>query len=252
MEERPTMRVNEIFLSIQGEGKYVGQPCIFIRLAGCNLRCSYCDTVYSQEDDQGKEMKINEVIDEVYELLPEFIDRAAFHIEFTGGEPMLQWDAIKALMDEYGKPFDFTIETNGSIELPEPANEGYRFGNYEFVMDMKCPSSGMSDKMIRENVHRLLGKDQLKFVIGSQEDFDWALEVIDEIDTRKPLNMYSIGRSNYPRILFSPVFGQIEPEKLVEMMLEQFKSFKGLKKGLRARLSLQIHKLIWEPNKRGV
>ncbi len=209
------MKVNEIFLSIQGEGIYTGFPTIFIRFSGCNLRCSYCDTVYAY--DEGTEMEPFQVYDEIKKYCYK-------RVCLTGGEPLLQTELKRLLDILHG--YMITIETNGSI----PVNSIERAYNQYFVLDMKCPSSGFSDKMFFDNFDFLGEKDEVKFVIASGEDYEWAKDIIDKY--------YKAGI-----ITFSPVFGKIQYSDIVEWIL---------KDRLNVRFQLQLHKLIWDPGKRGV
>lgn len=206
-------RVTEIFKSIEGEGKRVGTPCVFIRLAGCNLRCSYCDTTYSQHDSDGREMTLRNIIGEVKNL-------NTTNVTITGGEPMLQ-DATSI-----AKALDWcecNIETNGSIPLPEkPENTFY-------TMDWKCGCSGMTDAMHTQNLQWLDENDVIKFVVGNDADLEQAKAVINT------------GVKAIPYI--SPIYGMIEPKEIVEYVLDN---------ELDARVQVQLHKVIWNPDERGV
>lgn len=205
--------VAEIFKSIEGEGKRAGSPCTFIRLAGCNLRCSYCDTVYAQAPGCGIQMPLENIVSAVRSL------RAA-NVTITGGEPLLQ-DALA--IAEALPECECNIETNGSIALPsKPSNAFY-------TMDWKCPSSGENDAMLQGNLGRLDSDDVIKFVVGDQAD-------IDEME-----RVLAIGSS--ARAFASPVFGKIEPREIVERILAD---------GVMASIQLQLHKLIWDPETRGV
>lgn len=209
------MKVNEIFLSIQGEGISTGYPTIFIRFTGCNLRCSYCDTKYSYHD--GIEMSP----EDIYNKIKEYKYK---RICITGGEPLLQEDIEKLLLllNEY----EVNIETNGSIDISE-----YKLSDkHRFTMDMKVPSSMESEKMKISNLNYLRDFDEIKFVIGSRKDYEWAKKVI---------------RKHYKRgiITFSPIFTQIAPDQIIDWILED---------KLDVRFQLQIHKVIWNPEKKGV
>lgn len=209
------MLVNEIFLSIQGESMSVGFPTIFVRFTGCNLRCSYCDTTYAYEE--GKEMSPNEVFEEVKNLHYK-------RVCITGGEPLLQKELniLLGLLKDYR----VTIETNGAVSIKDlQLLEGH-----SFVMDMKVPSSGCSDQMILSNFGYLRDRDEIKFVIGDREDYNWAKEII---------------RHNYSKgiITFSPVYGKINYEDMVSWILAD---------RLEVRFQIQLHKLIWGIHKTGV
>ena len=213
-----TVVVNEIFYSIQGESLFSGRPCVFIRLTGCNLRCSYCDTVYAYSD--GVEMEI-----------PDILDRIARYncplIELTGGEPLLQPEtqtlAVRLLEEEY----EVIVETNGSVDIRIIDDRCAK------IVDIKCPTSGENNKNDLENLNRLTQNDQLKFVIGNYEDFLFAKILIET-------KCADINRGN---ILFSPVFGKLVPSTLAEWILDIH---------LDVRLHLQLHRYIWPDKERGV
>jgi len=210
--------VNEIFYSIQGESIYSGRPCIFVRLTGCNLRCSYCDTRYAYEE--GVKMENSEIINRV----------AGYKcplVEITGGEPLLQGETPTLIYRLLENGYEVMMETNGSLDISRIDGRCIK------IVDIKCPTSGESDKNDMENLKRLGSKDQVKFVIGNRIDYEYAKETID---------------SNCPdfpekQILFSPFSGEITPAKLAEWILED---------NLNVRLHLQIHKIIWPDRQRGV
>ena len=216
------MKVVEIFTSIEGEGKRAGQPVVFIRLYGCNLNCSYCDTPYSHltESDKAKEMTVDQIVQEV-------ILTGLTGVTITGGEPMIHEDIIELIneLTHIGK--DVNVETNGTVPFPEEPDDLFRMF---FTMDWKCPSSGMNDMMSMENVNTLRGRDVLKFVVGTDEDLLEMERVISEMKSS-------------PMVYVSPVFGKIEPKEIVEFVLER---------GLDVRVQLQLHKFIWPPEQRGV
>lgn len=215
------MRVVEIFSSIEGEGKRAGYPCVFVRFAGCNLRCSYCDTAYAQKPEMGEEMSIEDIVDKV--------DSFGYsRVTLTGGEPLLQEDIYNLIDKLVDLRKEVNVETNGSLGIVHYF-EGAASPFY--TVDYKCLSSGMSKNMNPE-VFRSLGRyDVLKFVVGSEEDMQDALRV---------LNVYK------PKceVFFSPVFGKIEPKEIVEFIKSHYMD--GV------RIQLQLHKFIWDPNKRGV
>lgn len=223
------MKVNEIFESIQGESSWAGLPMIFVRLFGCNLRCSYCDTMYSVEGNDWKDMSPVEVGDKILEYENGIV-------EFTGGEPLLWSDKIIEVMKylrekEPDRAWHFLIETNGALNISKfikLADEN-RFQNYYFILDIKTPSSGMFDKMIMENLNQLRGEDEVKFVCGTMEDFDIAKKIITDL--------------NLANAIISPVFGKVSSKELVGRIL---------KEKVRCRFQLQMHKFIWDPDKRGV
>ena len=209
------MKINEIFLSIQGEGLITGYPTIFIRFTGCNLRCNYCDTTYSYYE--GKDMKLEDLIEEInsYEF-----KRACI----TGGEPLLN-EEIQTLLDAL-KGYRVVIETNGSI----PLNRVKLYPCQTFVMDIKTPSSGQQDKMCFSNISRLRREDEIKFVIGDREDYEWSKQIMKK---------YEINNI----VTFSPVFGKIDAEIIAGWILED---------RLDVRLGLQLHKIIFDGERRGV
>ena len=208
------MRICEIFRSIQGEGLQMGLPTVFVRAVGCNLRCRWCDTGYSFEG--GSDMTVDEIVDRVGDCP---------RVCLTGGEPMLQDDALELIgrLVDMGRQVD--LETNGSVDLSGVPNDPLVL----ISMDWKCPSSGMTDRMLDSNLDLLSMKDQLKFVIDTEEDLDYA---VDFVKTRKPGT----------NIIFGPVGGTGRLEWLTDRVLSE---------GVDARVLPQLHKIIWG-NKTGV
>lgn len=214
-----TVVVNEIFYSIQGESSYAGYPCIFIRLTGCNLRCSYCDTSYAYK--QGRFMEIPEIV--------EWVRRLRCHlVEVTGGEPLVQAETPLLIAGLLDAGHTVLMETNGSLDISRIDPRCIR------IMDIKCPSSGEAERTDFENLDRLTPSDELKFVIGSREDYDFARQVLQRMDP-KSIRM--------GHVHFAPVFEEISPEVLASWILGDH---------LQVRLSLQSQKLIWRPDERGV
>ena len=212
------MKINEMFLSIQGEGIQSGLPTFFIRTTGCNLRCSYCDTKYAYS--QGREMNIDKILNQ--------IQNQPFKIVcLTGGEPLLQKDA-KVLIRELVKNGYFVdIETNGSIDLRNfPKSKQILYS-----MDIKCPSSGFANKMLLDNLRYLTKNDQVKFIVVDIKDYNFAKKIIIE---KKLINETNV--------IITPV-GGVNCQWIVT---------KILKDGLNVRIGLQIHKVIFGPKKRGV
>ncbi len=212
------LNVNEIFYSIQGESTHAGEPCVFVRLTACDLRCSWCDTEYAFYE--GRKMSIDEVVAEV--------DRHRCSlVEITGGEPLLQ-EEVYPLMDRLlagGRTV--LLETGGHRPIARvPAD-------VRKIVDVKCPGSGESDKNHWENFARLGPHDEVKFVIKDRADYEFARDVIARHDLT----------SHAAAILISPVHGVLDPKTLSEWMLADH---------LPARLQLQIHKFIWPPDTRGV
>ncbi len=210
--------VNEIFHSIQGESTYSGRPCIFVRLTGCNLRCSYCDTRYAYEE--GVKMEISEIINRVagYECPL---------IEITGGEPLLQSETPLLIYRLLENGYEVMMETNGSLDISSVDGRCIK------IVDIKCPTSSESDKNDLENLKRLNPKDQVKFVIGSRKDYEYAKEITELIHPGFSMD----------QILFSPVSGEMAPAKLAEWILED---------SLNVRLHLQLHNIIWPGKEKGV
>ena len=213
------MKVVEIFKSIDGEGIRAGFPVTFIRLAGCNLNCSYCDSLYACDwkDEDVTEMTPQEIFKNVYQ-------KGNKRITLTGGEPLIH-DDVDCLIDILTRRgFEVNIETNGSVDITR-----YLERNIIVTMDYKCPSSNMTELMLLENLESLRKKDVLKFVVGSKQDLDCCRDIIKYTDAQ---------------IFISPVFGKIEPKEIVEYMIEHDMQD--------CRIQLQLHKFIWEPDKRGV
>ncbi|MCK8826937.1 radical SAM protein [Natroniella acetigena] len=236
--------VVEIFNSISGEGISAGEVVTFVRVAGCNLRCSYCDTQYSYErSGAGVSWMLPE---KIVEQVTEF---GSQQVICTGGEP-LEVDYPKRYLPLYlaVKGFAVRIETNGSCPLYD--NQEFRsfltdstLAQVDYTVDVKCPSSGMVEHdRLGENLQKLDSKDELKFVVGSQEDIEYAEEVIS--------NYREVLASNGVIINFSPVTGEIEPAYLVDFLTTKEEYFNN--SGLKVRLSLQIHKIIWSEETRGV
>ena len=217
MKNNTILKVNEIFKSIQGESTYSGLPCIFIRLTYCNLRCTYCDTEYAFHD--GKDMSIGEILDHIKPMKTKLV-------EVTGGEPMLQDNTIPLMRELLEKNYTVLLETSGAISLKDVPSEVKK------IVDFKCPSSAMSDRNLWSIIDELNDKDEVKFVIGDQQDYQW---------TKSKINEYNLNQKW--TVLLSPVFGKISLEKLAKWILED---------NLDVRLQLQMHKYIWDPDKQGV
>jgi 7-carboxy-7-deazaguanine synthase len=210
------MRVTEIFFSIQGEGSRAGRPCVFVRFTGCDLRCGYCDTAYAFTG--GRDMSRGEIVEAVARHPSRFV-------LLTGGEPMLQKD-LPALAEELvTRGYEVAVETHGQRSLDALPPSVVR------IVDVKTPGSGEATRDFGY-LDRLMPHDEVKFVVCSEEDFRWSEAVV----RRHRLE----GRSH---VLFSPAWGQVEPKDLARWLLES---------GLDARVSLQIHKVVWGPDARGV
>ncbi len=211
------MKVCEIFKSIQGESSWAGLPCSFVRLTGCNLKCRYCDTAYAREG--GVEMTPDKIASEVGSFGIELV-------ELTGGEPLLNpgTAALAAALLDLGHKV--LIETNGSIDISHIDSRAV------IIMDIKTPSSGMSEMMHLDNLALLKPCDELKFVLSDRADYEWARKFIAD----------HIRDSRYT-ILFSPAFGVLNPADLVGWIIED---------GLKVRFNMQLHKYIFGPERRGV
>lgn len=210
-------KVNEIFKSIEGEGIRTGLPCTFIRLYGCNLCCKYCDTRYSCENKEFTLMSKDEIVNKVKQL-------GGSRVTITGGEPLLDLflnELIIALRKEH---IEVNIETNGSLDIQWCLAD-------IITMDYKTSASGMEDRMMLSNLKALKETDVLKFVVGSKQDLDTMKRIIEEYEPEC-------------RVYVSPVFGMIEAHELVEYVLENNLD--------NVTVQVQLHKIIWDPNKRGV
>lgn len=219
-ESTQTLRVNEVYDSIQGEGLHAGLPCRFIRLAGCDLRCAYCDTPYALAQGSGRPMSVRDLLDDV--------DSADVRlVEITGGEPLLQ-PAVYPLMHELlARRHEVLLETNGHHDADAVPHEVVR------IIDVKTPGSGMALGGYAANLGRLRSTDQIKFVIVDRADYEWARELISRhrIDTHAAA------------VLLSPAHGVLDPRELAEWIVADRAP---------VRLHVQVHKYIWGTDARGV
>jgi len=224
------MLISELFSSIDGEARRAGELATFIRSVGCNLRCKYCDSVYSwKADDTTKDISIDKIIEECKSL-------GNHNITFTGGEPLIQKDADELIIKLANEGFDVSIETDGAIDFTTRDWFINNNPNVWVCVDYKCYTSGMNDKMLNlKTFAQLRDNDVLKFVVGSKEDLDLARNVITSIREQ--------GCDCY--CYLSPVFGEIEYKDIIEYM----KKFNMQRK---IRFQLQIHKFVWNFNARGV
>jgi len=226
-ETKAGVRVNEIFESVQGESSYAGLPCLFIRLSGCNLRCSYCDTKYAY--NEGRRMSIEAIIKKVDSSRTPLV-------ELTGGEPLMQENSLElinaiiaALADgekKTGSKRKLLIETSGSVSIKSVNKKAV------IIMDIKTPSSSMSEMMDLDNIKYLKKNDEVKFVIGNRKDYIYSKKIIKLYGLEKKCGL-----------LFSTVYGKIKAEEMIGWMLRD---------KLMARFQLQMHKYIWPPDARGV
>ena len=209
--------IHEIYRSLQGEGTHAGLPCVFVRLTGCHLRCGYCDSPHAFT--QGEVRPVQEVIDAVLQ----FEDRL---VQITGGEPLLQaevYPLMRALADA-GRTL--LLETSGAVDTSQVDPR------VRVILDVKTPGSGEVQANHWPNLDRLKTGDEVKFIICDQHDFEWSLEIIDR---------YNL--TNRVPVLISPCFGKINLEKLASLVIDS---------GRFLRLQVQLHKILWDPNQRGV
>jgi len=211
------IKINEIFHSIQGESTFAGRRSVFVRLTYCNLRCTYCDTEYSFYE--GSDKSIETIIEEIKQYNCNLV-------EVTGGEPLMQQESLELMTKLCDLNFEVMLETGGSLPIKDVDKR------VKIIMDLKTPSSRMMKKNLYENINLIEEKDEIKFVIGSREDYDWSKKIIEEykLHDRCP-------------VLFSAVFDKLEPLTISEWILED---------KLNVIYQLQLHKYIWEPDKRGV
>ena len=212
------LTVYEIYQSVQGESTHVGRPCVFVRLAACDLRCSWCDTPYAFTG--GRKMSVDDVLADAAKF-------SARLIELTGGEPLLQKDAIVLMERLIAAGWEVLLETGGHLPIDDVPDDVVA------IVDVKCPGSGEAGRMHWPNLEQLSPHDEVKFVIKDRADFDYAVDVIRRHDLP----------ARAAAVLLSPVHGVLPPATLTEWLLES---------GVDARLQLQAHKYIWSPETRGV
>jgi 7-carboxy-7-deazaguanine synthase len=217
MTTSQTLQITEIFHSIQGESTRVGEPCVFIRLTGCPLRCTWCDTEYAFHG--GEPMTFNAILDRVQSYQCPLV-------EVTGGEPLHQPGALVLLEKLCDAGLQVMIETSGSFDISAIDSR------VSIIMDVKCPGSGMTDRMCWANIEHLSQKDEVKFVLKDEPDYEWAADIVKR---------YRLGERC--AVLFSPVFGSLDLQPLAEKILSD---------RLPVRMQVQLHKLIWDPETRGV
>ena len=211
------LKINEIYYSVQGESTHAGRPCIFIRLTFCNLRCTYCDTEYAFYD--GEDMENVDIMKKIHQWDCNLV-------EVTGGEPLFQEECIDLLKKLVSSNYEVMLETGGSLSISDVPNEVIK------IVDFKCPSSAMEKKNLWSIVDNLQPHDEVKFVIGNREDFDLGKEKITKYSLDKICS-----------VLFSPTFGEMDPQQIVEWILAE---------NLPVRMQMQMHKMIWNPDKQGV
>ena len=217
MTVEASLKINEIFFSIQGESLLAGKPTVFVRTATCNLRCTWCDTKYSYW--QGNVMGIPEILEKVRAF-------GGKYVCLTGGEPLGQRGSLDLMRGLLKEGYTVSLETNGSFSIKEVPLEVVK------VIDVKCPESGESESMAWENLALARPHDQFKFVVASKADFDWALKVCEEHHLEEKCH-----------ILYSPVHGKVKPHELARWILDSKAP---------VTMQVQLHKEIWGPNERGV
>ena len=211
------LKINEIYYSVQGESTFMGKPCIFIRLTYCNLRCSYCDSEYTFHE--GKDMYIKDIIKKIEEYPCNLV-------EVTGGEPLFQKNCIILLSELVKRKYKVLLETSGSLSIENVPKQVIN------IIDFKCPSSKMEKKNLWDNINFIKDNDQIKFVIGNKEDYEW---------TKNKISKYNL--DSKCEILLSPVYKKIEPKQIVDWIL---------KDNLNVRFQMQLHKEVWPESVRGV
>src|SRR5438094_4654900 len=217
-EREKTLTINEIYHSIQGESTWVGQPCVFVRLTFCNLRCNYCDTEYAFYE--GKKRTLTEIVNTVAEFICPLV-------EITGGEPLLQKNVLSLMSMLCDAGYTVLLETGGAHDISKVDLRVHR------IMDLKTPGSGEVEKNLWSNIDHLALRDEVKFVMGSREDYEWSRDKVERYDLH----------SRCHAVLLVPVFGRIDPREIVEWILAA---------KLKYRCQLQLHNDSWTPTQRGV
>lgn len=215
--DEATLKINEIFLSIQGESLFAGKPTVFVRTSACNLRCTWCDTKYAFYE--GKVMTIDAILEEVKKHDTEYVC-------VTGGEPMGQKASIPLMRKLLDMGKIVSLETNGSFSIKDVPLDVVK------IIDIKCPDSGESKTMAWENLSLVRPTDQFKFVVASKEDFDWSVKLVEDHKLEEKCV-----------ILFSPVFEKVKPADLAKWILAA---------KAKVTMQVQMHKVIWGENTRGV
>ena len=244
-----TLVVNEIYLSLQGESTFAGLPCVFIRLTACDLRCSYCDTAYAFTE--GKKKTLAEILEKVHALAEPFSNLKSeisnFKlplVELTGGEPLLQKNSLPLMQQLCDDGFTVLIETSGAHDISLIDSRVRR------IMDLKCPSSGEVERNLLSNIAHLKATDEIKFVIGTQEDYEWAKQqiVAHQLAAICPLLfswVHPLAPAQQNKVLKQVPAGQapISRKELAEKIIAD---------ALPVRFQIQQHKIIWPPEQRGV
>ncbi|HSM06959.1 MAG TPA: radical SAM protein [Longimicrobiales bacterium] len=223
MGEEPFLRITEVFHSIQGESTWTGLPCTFIRITGCPLRCVWCDTTYSFHG--GERRTLTSLVEEAEAIGTPLV-------EVTGGEPLVHPNAFELIRRLLDRGFTVLVETSGAVDVAP------RDPRCHLIMDLKCPGSGEVEKNLWANLDHLAAGDEVKFVVADRADWDWTAQVIRErgLDAR-------VRDGTLKALLVSPVHGSVDLEAMAGWILES---------GLPVRFQTQLHKLIWDPERRGV
>ena len=218
IDRNKQLTINEIYHSIQGESTWAGEPCVFVRLTFCDLRCNYCDTEYAFYE--GKK----QTLDQIHSAVEAF---GCPLVEITGGEPLLQKNVFPLMTLLADGGHTVLLETSGAHDISGIDPRVHR------IMDLKTPGSGECERNLFSNIDHLTQRDEVKFVIGSRGDYEWS---------REQLATHQLSKRCHA-VLFSPIFGRIDPQTIVEWILTD---------RLPVRFQLQMHKFIWTPEKRGV
>jgi 7-carboxy-7-deazaguanine synthase len=205
----PTLRINEIFYSIQGESSRIGRPTVFVRLTGCPMRCTYCDTTYAFHD--GQQQEIDEIIQEIQKFDTNYVT-------VTGGEPLAQKNCIELMNQLCALGYQVSLETGGGLDIKDVNSQ------VKIILDVKTPKSNEDKNNFWPNLANIKTTDEIKFVIQDYDDFSWSIDIIKQ---------YQL---NQQQILFSPVYKVLASEQLAEWIL---------KHQLNVRLQLQLHKILW-------
>jgi len=219
----PFLRITEIFHSIQGESTWAGVPCTFVRLTGCPLRCVWCDTAYAFHG--GTRMTLDEIVDQVVQV-------GTAVVEVTGGEPLAHPNALPLIAKLLDEGFTVLVETSGAFDVAPVDRRAH------LIMDLKCPGSGESARNLWSNLERLTDRDEIKFVVKDRQDYEWMRDVLRERGLEARAREGSLRA-----LLVSPVWGEANLEALASWILED---------RLPVRLQVQLHKLVWGPERTGV
>jgi 7-carboxy-7-deazaguanine synthase len=241
-----TLVVNEIYLSLQGESTFAGLPCVFVRLTACNLRCSYCDTAYAFTE--GTPRRITDIIADIQNFAARYQEqdgrRSLPLVELTGGEPLLQRNSLRLMRELCDLSFTVLIETSGALDI-SPVDQRVRR-----IMDLKCPSSGESARNRLENIPHLKPTDEVKFVIGTREDYAWAKEKLAAYKLTEICPVLFSWVSPLKPEQQHPSLKAVPEDQHPITRLELVESI--IADALPVRFQLQMHKFIWQPEQRGV